>query len=286
MNKRYLIPLTAVGGGTIALVLRWLQNAFGFEVHTGLPIAGHPAGIVLVLWLAVLAAALIVLARQLPKESIYPEDFAADDARQALLPVMGALLFGLSGVLDVAAIAVPELVSDGRGFTPVIRLIFAATTLVPAAALFQAASVCRHVNDLPEEDEEDAEGIDETEEEIAEEEPSDTAHAYLLAVPVCLVVRLVLAYRVYSVNPTLEEYYIPLLALVLMIMAFYRLSGSAFRAGETRRFAPYAAGAVVLCIASLADRAALSEVLLYTGGAMTLLGFLLLRVFRWDNAEN
>ena len=280
MNKQHLIPLTAAAGGTIALVLRWLQNASGFEASTGLPVAGHPAGVALVVWLAALAAVLVVFARRLPGESVYPRDFSAPAAQQVLLPVMGALLFGLSGVLDAAALVVPELVSDGRAFTPVIRLIFAATALIPAAALFQAASVCRHADDLPEEDGE------ETEEPESAEETSDTAHTYLLAAPVCLVVRLVLTYRICSVNPSLEEYYIPLLALVMLIMAFYRLSGCAFRAGDTRRFAVYAAAAVVLCVASLADRAVISQVLFYTGGAMTLLGFLLLRMTREDIAEN
>ena len=288
MNKQHLIPLTAAAGGTVALILRWLQNASGFEASTGLPVAGHPAGVALVILLVVLAAVLVVFARRLPGESVYPRDFSAPVAQQVLLPVMGALLLGLSGVLDAAALAVPELVSDDRAFTPVIRLIFAATALIPAAALFQAASVCRHADDLPEED-----GEGDVEEELGGEETSgnveeasDTAHTYLLAAPVCLVVRLVLTYRICSVNPSLEEYYIPLLALVMLIMAFYRLSGCAFRAGDTRRFAVYAAAAVVLCVASLADRAAISQVLFYTGGAMTLLGFLLLRMAREDIGEN
>lgn len=274
MNKRFLIPLTAVAGGAVALVLRWLQNARGFEAETGLPVAGHPAGVALVVWLVVLAALLIILVRRLPGETVYPEAFSAAEASQILLPVMGALLFGISGVLDAAALVVPELVSDGRALTPVIRLFFAATALIPAAVLFQAASVCRHADDLPEEDGEDEPAG----------EASDTAHAYLLAIPVCLVVRLVLTYRICSVNPSLEEYYVPLLALVLLILAFYRFSGCAFRAGDTRRFALYAAAAVVLCITALADRAALSQVLLHTGGAMTLLGFLLLRMFHCDSA--
>lgn len=274
MNKRFLIPLTAAAGGTVALVLRWLQNARGFEAETGLPVAGHPAGVALVVWLVVLAVLLTVLVRRLSGETVYPEAFSAAEPAHVLLPVMGALLFGISGVLDVAALVVPDLISDGRALTPVIRLIFAATALIPAAALFQASSVCRHADDLPEEDEE----------EEPAGEASDTAHAYLLAIPVCLVVRLVLTYRICSVNPSLEEYYIPLLALVLLILAFYRFSGCAFRAGDTRRFVLYAAAAVVLCITALADRAALSQVLFHTGGAMTLLGFLLLRMVHWDPA--
>ena len=54
----------------------------------------------------------------------------------------------------------------------------------------------------------------------------------LLLVPVCcLVVRLVLTYRVVSVDPSLTDYYTELLAVVFLALAFYRLSSFAFRAG-------------------------------------------------------
>ena len=77
----------------------------------------------------------------------------------------------------------------------------------------------------------------------------------LLLVPVCcLVVRLVLTYRVVSVDPSLTDYYTELLAVVFLALAFYRLSSFAFRAGRTRRFAVYAALAIAFCLATLADR--------------------------------
>ena len=91
--------------------------------------------------------------------------------------------------------------------------------------------------------------------------------------------RLVLTYRVDSVNPSLTMYYVELLALVFMTLGFYRLSSFAFQAGRTRRFGLYAAASLVLCAASLADGSAyLSTLLLYAGGALTLTGFLLLRI--------
>lgn len=273
MNKRFLVPLTAVAGGVAAFVLRRLQNAHGFEAETGLPLPGHGAGIALVILLVVLAAVLFLLQRQLPAEAVYPEDFSSPDAALLTLPIMGALLFGVSGVLELAPMVVPGLIPDGRLLAPVVRLIFAASALIPAAVLFQASSVCRHALV---EDGEAEEG----------EEPQDTAHIYLLAVPVCLIVRLVLTYRICSVSPSLEEYYVPLLALVLTILAFYRLSSCAFRAGDTRRFALYAAAAVVLSFAALADRAALSQTLFHAGAMLSLLGFLLLRLCRWKPAEN
>jgi hypothetical protein len=93
---------------------------------------------------------------------------------------------------------------------------------------------------------------------------------------VCLVARLVLVYRVDSVNPSLGAYYVEILALVFMTLAFYRLSSFAYHAAKTRRFALYTGAAVVLCMTALADSEGLSALLLYIGGALALLGFLLL----------
>ena len=102
---------------------------------------------------------------------------------------------------------------------------------------------------------------------------------WLLIPAVSLVVRLVLTYRIDSVDPSLSAYYVELLALVFLCLGFYRLSSFAFRAGRTRRFALYAGASIVLCIAALADGSPyLSSTLLYIGGALTLLGFLLLRL--------
>ena len=110
----------------------------------------------------------------------------------------------------------------------------------------------------------------------------------LLLVPVCcLVVRLVLTYRVVSVDPSLTDYYTELLAVVFLALAFYRLSSFAFRAGRTRRFAVYAALAIAFCLATLADRPDPARLLFYLGGAVTLFGFLLQRTAvlaaPWDN---
>ena len=85
-----------------------------------------------------------------------------------------------------------------------------------------------------------------------------------------------LVYRVDSVNPSLGAYYVEILALVFMTLAFYRLSSFAYHAAKTRRFALYAGAAVALCMTALADSEGLSALLLYIGGALALLGFLLL----------
>ena len=84
-----------------------------------------------------------------------------------------------------------------------------------------------------------------------------------------------MVYRLDSVNPSLQQYYVTLLALVFLTLGFYRLSSFAFQAGRTRNFSLYTGLAVVCSLAALADGGYyLSSLVLYLGGALTLLGFL------------
>ena len=130
-----------------------------------------------------------------------------------------------------------------------------------SAALFAAVTVCRKGG-----------------KQAPDGEPK-TSGSLLLLPPAALVIRLVLTYRLDSVNPVLAAYYVELLALVFLTLGFYRLSSFAYKAGRTRRFALYTSAAVVLCLAALADSGCTFPArLLYAGGAVTLLGFLLLRL--------
>jgi len=82
-----------------------------------------------------------------------------------------------------------------------------------------------------------------------------------------------------TVNPSLEEYYVELMALVFLALGFYRLSAFAFRAGRVRVFSVYCGASVILSLAALADAGKsieLPSLLLYLGGAAVLLGFLIL----------
>lgn len=276
MKKEYALPLTAALGGAAACVLRLLQNHTGYEADTGLPIPGNFAALALAALLAGLAAALALTARFLPSEEdpgpVLPRDFSTKSAGLLTLPMGGVFLLALSGLSDLAEglRLLPEgLVSSrhaiygilragGLGFTPQGQLLMGALTLAAAVSLFPVLAGCRR----------------------REGGPRHKAPSSITLLPVAaLVVRLVLTYRVDSVNPSLTMYYVELLALVFMTLGFYRLSSFAFQAGRTRRFGLYAAASLVLCAASLADGSAyLSTLLLYAGGALTLTGFLLLRI--------
>lgn len=283
MDKRYALPLTAALGGAAACVLRLLQNHTGYEADTGLPIPGNFAALALAALLAGLAAALALAARLLPSEEdpgpILPRDFSTENAGLLTVPMCGVFLLALSGLADLAESLrmLPEgLVSSrhaiygilragGLGFSPQGQTLLGALTLAAAVSLFPVLAACRR----------------------REGASRHRAPAAITLLPVAaLVVRLVLTYRIDSVNPSLTMYYVELLALVFLTLGFYRLSSFAFQAGQTRRFGFYAAASLVLCAASLADGSAyLSSLLLYAGGALTLMGVLLLRISRLLESE-
>lgn len=283
MDKRYALPLAAALGGAAACVLRLLQNHTGYEADTGLPIPGNFAALALAVLLVGLAAALALAARLLPAEEdpgpILPRDFSTENAGLLSIPMCGVFLLALSGLSDLAESLqmLPQgLVSSrhaiygvlragGLGFSLRGQTLMGALTLAAAVSLFPVLAGCRR----------------------REGGHRHKAPSAITLLPVAaLVVRLVLTYRVDSVNPSLTMYYLELLALVFLTLGFYRLSSFAFQAGRTRRFGFYAALSLVLCAAALADGSAyLSSLLLYAGGALTLMGFLLLRVANSLEAE-
>lgn len=282
MKKQWIFPLTAVLGAAAAFVLRLIHKRTGFEAGTGLSIPGAPAGIALAVLLAALAVLLLLLAQQLPQETeagpAFPADFSTGDARLLALPVAGVFFMALSGLADLyegvsrgnllaqlsaaadpaygAAVPVPQ--AGSAAFSPPLQLLMGLLSLASAGGLFSALLSCRAQKGAA----------------------GKAANGNLLLIPpTALVVRLVLTYRMDSVDPSLAAYYVELLALVFLTLGFYRLSSFAFRSGRTRRFALYAGAAVILSAAALADGSPyLSSILLYAGGALTLLGFLLLRL--------
>lgn len=273
MKKNELtIPLISAAGGLAALGLRVWQNRTGFEEATGLPVPGAPAGRLLLILLALLAVLVCLLALRLPEEETpaLPEDFRGDAPSLLMLAAAGGLLMALSGAADLLeglgmgnlmlrlrAAADPEaalyedlLFAAGSAFPSRVQLLLGILGLLSGAAVAAAMLSCRR------------------------REPGK-APVLLLVPPVDLVVRLVLTYRLDSVDPALESYYVEILALVFLTLGFYRLASFAFQGGKTRRFAVYGSLGVVLGLAALGEGGlVLSSPLLYGGGALSLLGFL------------
>lgn len=275
MKQQRFIPLTAALGGGAALILRIRHIRTGFEPDTGLPIPGTPAGLALLILLLVLAAVLLASIFRLPKEGdpgpLLPGDFPLTSPLPPALLTAGVLLVAASGLADLLEgcgtgnlLALMRSAADPygaappseavSGFAPYTQLLLGALSLLSAAAMLLVTVSCRRQKPLK-------------------------APSLLLVPPVALVARLVLVYRLDSVNPALSAYYVELLALVFLTLAFYRLSSFAFQAGRTRRFTLYAAPAVTLSFAALAEAGPhLSAPLLHTGGALFLLGFLAVRL--------
>ena len=266
MRKYIAVPALILLGSAGAFLMRLAQVRTGFEALTGLPVPGDPWRYLLPAFLLVLAALLALAVRRVPESAQPPVAFAnafsTTDAAMLTLPVMGILLMGVSGVLDAAKGLQLGLRAD---------LLLGLLSLFSAGALFPVTAACRRPGSR----------------QAAPETPRQLDSSFLLVPPVCLVIRLVLTYRQNSIDPSLSAYYVELLAVVFLTLAFYRLSSFAFKASRNRRFLLYAGGAIILSAATLADGHRLSAALLYAGGALTLLGFLLLRLEvlakPWDN---
>ena len=148
-------------------------------------------------------------------------------ARVLTPAVMGLFLLTASGVLDLlfGFSGASALTGSGETVTVFVtaqgsqlfsgreHLVVGLLSLLSAASLLPAVPACR------------------IRPEGGARKPFQSP---LLLVPVCcLVVRLVLTYRVVSVDPSLTDYYTELLAVVFLALAFYRLSSFAFRAGRS-----------------------------------------------------
>lgn len=265
--KRYAVyPALALAGGAAAFALRLAQNRTGFEAATGLPVTGNLWGRLLVGLLVLTAPACLLLTRKLPAETEeqspdFSGAFSTHSSPLLTVLVAGVFLFALSGLLEMASGLglIPEAM-EGSGSR--LSLLLGGLTLVCAGCFFSVLPACRRS------------GARETEPHAPR-----AVSGNLLLLPVgYLVARLVTAYRAESINPVLEAYYIDLLALVFLTLAFYRLSSFAFHVGQTRRFLLYAISAVMLCLAALADSRPLYDTLFFAGGGLTALGFLLLRL--------
>ena len=267
--KKQLSCLLLVSSAA-ACGLRLMQMRFGFEAETGLPVRGSVWGLGLAAALAVLALVWLLAVRPFPaKDTPTVAQAFPMTGRKAVLALLaaGLLLVAVSGMVWVVTALRPAplvMAADGTlspaalpgGITPSTMLFLGAVTLVMGLSLLPAVAAS-----------------------LAGREPSPGCSGTLLLVaPVCLVVRLVLVYRIHSVEPAVSRYAVELLAMVCLTMAFYRLSAFGCGVGGSRRFLRYAGWAVMLSLATLADGHGLADTLFYLGTALTLLGLILSRL--------
>ena len=253
-DKKSLLTLCL---GAAGMSLRLLQNMTGFEPGTGLPIPGSIPGILLPVLLALSAVILFRMNSKLPKGPVeVPLSRLLNwNDKEGLFGILaGGCVMAFSGVLEIAnefgrtvtAVSADGMeivtVSAGTGRSGVVMGLLA---VVAGICLLAGVAICRKT--------------------------PDTEPQILLAVPVLLLARLIFAYRLYSVDPVLANYYLELLGLMLLILASYRLSGFAVQAGGPRMFGFYADLTAILAVTLLADGH--SAALLPLGGAAALEGF-------------
>lgn len=271
MKEQKSLTVVMLAGGAVALALRLWQTLTGFEADTGLAIAAHPAGIALEAVLAVLALALLMLRRKLPggnDRRPFEQVFSAESAAKLTVLVMGIFLMAGGGALQmlfafmggglqrVAAESGMMLSVVWMGaVSPKEVMLLGALAIVSAVCLFPAAAACRRREDG---------------------EPRELNGSFLLVPVICMVVRLVMLYRINSIDPVLQAYYVELLAVVFTALAFYQLAGFAFGQGKIRWYGFCSGLAVVLCMTALGDGEDISGILFYAGCALSVLGFWLL----------
>ena len=253
-DKKSLLTLCL---GAAGMSLRLLQNMTGFEPGTGLPIPGSIPGILLPVLLALSTVILFRMNSKLPKGPVeVPLSRLLNwNDKEGLFGILaGGCVMAFSGVLEIANAfgrTVTAVSADGMEIVSVNTgaggsgLMIGALSVAAGVCLAAAVIACCK---------------------------TDVPPLILLAVPVCLLARLILVYRLRSANPVLADYYLEILGLMFLILAAYRLSGFAVQAGRPRIFAFYAEVTAVLALSMLADGAAPSA-LLTLGGALALTGF-------------
>ena len=265
--KRFAVSVLGVCFGAAGFVLRLLQNRTGFEPDTGLPIPGNIPAMALPALLVLAAAAVYLLAcwclPQKAEKRSFGELFRLEDKGGLSAVLAGGCIMAASGVLELldtvggsaAAVSADgmEVVAVGAG-TGGSGMAIGVLSAAAGICLVAGAILCRKEHTQP---------------------------LILLAVPVCLLVRLILVYRLRSTDPVLADYYLEILGLMFLILAVYRLSGFAVQAGRPRLFALYAEVTVILALTMLPDGVS-PAVLLMLGGALALMGFQ--RMLRVDSA--
>ena len=262
MKKMSFWPWLALAGGCGAFLLRWLQMRFGFEADTGLAITGSLWGILPPLFLAALAVLALALSRGAPGGAAADASLgrAFPVGGRAILPVLAAVLWLASGALELMGARTAEITA-GYGSSFAVSL---ARGALLCGGLTVLAAVCVLCVLCP--------------------SPRDGRRAepnavLLLAAAALLVVELVLRYRELSLNPSLQAYYLPLLALTALCLGFYFAAAFAYGAGRSRRFLVTAVLGAALCLGAAADSAALGTRLFYLGGELWLLELLRLHAF-------
>lgn len=222
-----------------AVLLRLGLLAHGFD-ESGLPVAMNAQTLALPVLLAAAVVVTVLLARRLPaqRELCAGMDLYFDFERSTL-----AVMLMVVGSFALVGSAVCALVFSQR---TTLTMLMSAFVAAGAVCLLYVTTTLRRRASFP--------GV-------------------VLLVPVCaLVLTLILFYRDHAADPILRHYYVETLALAALTVLLLEFAAFAFRNGAPRLLVPVCEMSVILCVAAIAVRPALEDILFYAGGICIALG--------------
>lgn len=248
MRKSVLLPALAVAGGIVGLLVRRVYLANGFEVGTGLPIAGAPS-----LWaMALVAVAVVVVLAVLSAgkhrnfDRCYAEAFLPRSPLCLTFQLAGVVLLAIGGFLALAHWVQSPVTDLGQRTVSIAWAGLGILALLAAAGIYFVTLKMRRG------------------------QPILTAWVTLPGFAGCLWI-MSNYYESWAANPVLGQYLIPMLGALLSMLACFFMGGFAFEKGRVTVTLTLALAGGALNLMSLADGLPLADTALYLGMTFYLL---------------
>lgn len=248
MRKSVLLPALAVAGGIVGLLVRRVYLANGFEVGTGLPIAGAPS-----LWaMALVAVAVVVVLAVLSAgkhrnfDRCYAEAFLPRSPLCLTFQLAGVVLLAIGGFLALAHWVQSPVTDLGQRTVSIAWAGLGILALLAAAGIYFVTLKMRRG------------------------QPILTAWVTLPGFAGCLWI-MSNYYENWAANPSLGQYLIPMLGALLSMLACFFMGGFAFEKGRVTATLLCALAGSALNLMALADGLPLADTALYLGMTFYLL---------------
>ncbi len=204
-NHRMAPALTALAGALLGFALRCWQLNRGADI-TGHLRAGHPSGIVLAIFCAVIIATLALLSRRLEPRAVYTESVSSDAPELAVSAAAAVVL------VFSAALSLLTEHSGTQLFIGALGLLAGLCFAVTAAQRFRGIVPPLALHILP---------------------------------CVFLAARLIVVFKRWSVDPVVQDYCYNLFASIAGMCATYHLGGFCLGKGQRRLTAFWCLAGVV-----------------------------------------
>ena len=240
MGKHILLPALALGGGAVGFALRKWQLSTAFEAESGLAIPGAPAALILALWSALLAAALLFLCRGARSG---PDAGSVPDGRGNRIfltaGVLAAFLLLSGGVADFVAGDLALRTLPGMVLAKGLSILRSVLTLLgfPCALLWVRA--------------------------LYRDPDSARESLPLLELWLTVCVWLIADYQHRAGDPIVMAYAYEMLAIAAVLMALYYLAGFVFQTGKPFPMLWFSLMGIYFSLVTLADGHTLGDLARY-----------------------